>query len=102
MKTVTISYDSAASELMVNPDPVPCSVSKDRTVCWETENLSDWRVIFAADAPVHPKVASPGSESNTLLLKGNRPEDYRHVKYTVVAMTPDGLKHLDPEMIVDS
>lgn len=100
MEIVTIGYDAAAGEITLDKDPLKVSVEKDKAVRWKS-SLPEWRVIFAADAPVNPKVASPGSDSDKLDLKGNRPGDHRHAKYTVVAMTKDGLKHLDPELIVD-
>ena len=100
MKTVRIGYDSTAAKITVDHDPLLCSVKTDKAVRWQSD-LDEWRVIFSSNAPINPKVASPGTDSDTLELKANRPEDLRHVKYVVVAYTEHGLRHLDPELIVD-
>ena len=89
------------------PNPMRCRVGEDRKVKWSSSEYEDWRVVFGPQAPVHPKVAWPGGNhpdggpSDTLTLTVNRPEDFRHVKYVVVASNANGLSHEDPELIVD-
>ena len=100
MKKITIGYDAVADAITVDPDPLKCSVNNDRKVQWVSD-LEDWRVVFGPNAPVVPKVAARGSASDQVTLKGNRSEDYRRVKYVVVAWTGTSLSHLDPELIVD-
>lgn len=112
VKNVLIDY--ANGEITVNPDPVKLKVEKppkpgqkkppDVKIRWKArskERVQDWRVIFGTYAPVkdRSKVANP--KKKTLTLVRRRPEDLGHWKYVVVALTPDGLKDKDPEMIVD-
>jgi hypothetical protein len=97
-KKIDITYDASAGLLKAVPDPQLCSVKVDQKVRWSSD-LEDWRVVFGPEAPVYPKVADP--KNAALKLKGERAEDLRHVKYVIVAWTDDGLKHLDPELIVE-
>ncbi len=99
------------------PKSAKCSVDGDRYVKWEIGNKEtrDWRVIFGPHAPVDTKVAWPGGrprkvvvngkekfvDSDTLVLYKQRPEDIGHVKYVIVGLTDEGLKHDDPELIVE-
>lgn len=98
-KQIQIQADPTAG-LKVDPDPQPCSVSQNGHVEWSSgKAVKDWRVIFGANAPVDPKVASP--KHKKLKLMAGRPEDLRHVKYVVVALVDGALQHKDPELIVD-
>ena len=98
MLTIKIEDLPGTERLTVLRDPEKCSVKKDEEVQWACD-LADWRVIFGPNAPLHPKVASP--DNDTLTLRGGRDEDFRHVKYVVVALVDGKLKHEDPELIVD-
>lgn len=90
--------------LIVDPESAVCHVSTDGSVEWTSEHdpsILDWRVVFGSYAPVYKsKVAT--RQDPALQLKKNRVEDLGHWKYVVVAQTEEGIKHKDPELIVDS
>lgn len=103
-ETVTIKYDAAKDTLSVDPEKLRCHINKVKKVRWISEgDVGDWRVVFGSYSPVfkakEPKVAS--NDDDTLELMKNRAEDLGHWKYVVVAQTSKGLRHLDPELIVD-
>ena len=96
-RMITIGDVPGPDNLLLRHSTEEVSVSKDQEVEWES-SLPDWRVIFGAHAPVHPKVASPKQPS--LKLKGGRSEDFGNHKYTIVALVDGVLEHEDPELIV--
>lgn len=102
-KMIEIADLKETDRLTVVRDPESCSVSENGEVHWKSDQLKDFVVIFGPNAPVHPKVAKPGSDGVAKMkLKGERPEDFRHCKYVIVGLTQAGvLKAEDPELIVD-
>jgi len=118
-KTIRIYRDRTTDCLTVDPDPLTCHVEPedpkkpeifDQYVEWTSteEDYKDWRVVFGPQAPLSQeeepkeKVATP--DRPTMELRHKRPEDLRHVKYTVVALDrrTGMLDHKDPELIIET
>jgi hypothetical protein len=112
-KVTDVTLDYVDGEITVREDPVTVHVPKSEAggeneppvkIRWRVEDqtrIRDWRVILGTYAPVKSQVAKPGLNNDALTLVRNRAEDLGHWKYVVVALTPDGMKHKDPEMIVE-
>jgi hypothetical protein len=121
-KRITIKRDSEG-QLTVDPDPLTCHVVPeekkpnkrvDGYVEWKSEDYEHWRVVFGPHAPVNrprkgkeketrpEKVATP--DKPKLEFRCKRPEDLRHVKYTVVVLddVTGKLDHKDPELIIET
>lgn len=98
--SISIHYTAGSGEL--NCTPKSEHVLDQDTVTWETKDtdVRDWVVVFGPGEPVKPNFAT--SAAPTLTIEAKRePEDFRHVKYTVVALVNGSLKVKDPELIVD-
>ena len=114
MPVTNVEIDYVDGKITVDPDPVECKVPKPAKqgakkpppvkIRWNAkskERVKDWRVVLGTYAPVHDKSKVANPKKNTLTLVRRRPEDLGHWKYVVVALTPDGMKDKDPEMIVE-